>query len=125
MKMLALAVAMAMAPLSSQAADLLSLYQQAKESDPQIRAARANRDANYEAKPLARSALLPNVSVSGDLSYTSQDVNSNLSGASNDDFSSNALGLRVVQPLFRKDRLVALEQAEDQVKQADADYASA
>jgi len=127
MRRIALAVGLAFIPFGAGATDLLTLYQQATESDPQIRAARANRDATYEAKPLARSQLLPNVSVSGDLSYQNQDIKSSPTlpnGASND-FASNGLTLSVVQPLFRKDRLVALEQAEDQVSQADAEYAAA
>ncbi len=108
-------------PLTAQAEDLLSLYQRAAQTDPVIRAAKATRDAGHEAEPLARAKLLPNANLSGSLDYTATDVQ----GASSDSYGSNALTLQVVQPLFRKDRRVALAQARDQVKQADADFASA
>lgn len=114
-------------PLEANSADLLTLYQQATQTDPQVRAARATRDATREAKPQAMANLLPNVSASGDLSYQDQDVKSSPTRPAGyqDDFSSNSLTLNVVQPLFYKDRMVALKQADDQVEQADADYENA
>jgi len=108
--------------LNGVAADLQQLYEQASQHDPQILAARANRDAGKEAEPLARANLLPNVSASGNLNYTNQDIKKSLSVTGEDDFSSNSLALNVTQPLFRRDRTVALEQAREQVKQADANY---
>jgi len=112
-------------PLASPAADLLELYEQAAQHDPQILAARANREAGRESEPLAMANLLPNLSLAGNLDYTSQDIDKPATVAGSDSFKSNSLALNVVQPLFRKDRLVALEQAKDRVKQADADYAAA
>ncbi len=103
-------------------ADLLELYERAAEKDPQILAARANRDAGKEAEPQAMARLLPEVSAAGNLSYTDQDVKQSVSGTYQDDFGSNSLALNVTQPLFRRDRLIALEQAREQVKQADANY---
>jgi len=107
-------------PVNLYAADLMSLYQQAIQSDPQLRAARANRNAGQEARPLALSQLLPNVSVSGDLTYNDRDIHAPATTAGHADYSSHSLALNVVQPLFRKDRLVALDQAEEQIRQADA-----
>lgn len=107
-------------PVNLQAADLLEVYQQAKQSDPQIRAARAQRNASQEARPLAMSGLLPNVSLSGDVTYTDREIMAPPAMAGDADYRSGALALNVVQPLFRKDRFVALEQADEQVKQADA-----
>jgi len=108
-------------PVNLYAADLLSLYQQARQSDPQIRAARANREAGQEARPQALSQLLPNLSLSGDVAYSDRDAHS----AGQSDYTSDALVLSAVQPLFRKDRLVALEQADEQIKQADANLDAA
>ena len=73
--------------LSAQADDLLSLYRRAAQNDPVIRAARASRDAGHEAESLARANLLPNANLSGNLDYTSQDVQD----APNDDYASNAV----------------------------------
>jgi len=112
-------------PANLYAADLLSLYQQARQSDPQIRAARASREAGQEARPQALSQLLPNLSLSGDVSYSDRDIHSPPTFAGRGDFTSNSLALNVVQPLFRKDRLVALEQADEQIKQADANLETA
>lgn len=105
--------------------DLLSLYQQATQTDPQIRAARASRDATRETRPQALAGLLPNVSASGSLTYQDQDVLSSSSGSLHERYESNSLGVSVVQPLFRRDRWIALDQADDQLEKADADYANA
>lgn len=120
-----LAVGLLLLSLDASAADLLSLYQKAAQHDPQILAARANREASKESEPLARANLLPNLSVSGNLNYTNQDVKKSAFAAGQQTFTSNDVALNLVQPLFRKDRLVALDQAKDQVKQADSDYAVA
>ncbi len=120
-KKLMIAMGALLLPLASQAEDLLGLYQKAAESDPVIRAAQATRDATRLAEPLARASLLPNVSLSGRLDYNRQDP----AGAPSDSYRSDSLTLNLVQPLFRKDRSVSLEQAKEQVKQADADYAAA
>lgn len=122
MKRIALAMSMLGLSVSLPAADLASIYSQAKQHDPQIQAAAATREAGKEARPQAMAQLLPNISLSGDLSYNVQDIHSSPSGSSDQDYASNNLGLRVVQPLFRKDRLIGLEQADIQVSRADADY---
>ncbi|MDH5617272.1 MAG: TolC family protein, partial [Gammaproteobacteria bacterium] len=57
-------------PVSADAASLLEIYQQALQSDPQIHEAEARRLAALEAKPQARSAYLPQLSLSGDYSMT-------------------------------------------------------
>jgi outer membrane protein len=57
-------VALVMASLPSFGADLLSVYDQALENDPQIAEADANRRANREAKPQAWANLLPGLSAS-------------------------------------------------------------
>jgi outer membrane protein len=122
MKRLALAIALSLSPLSAFSADLAAAYRLAVENDPGLRAAAATRDANLEAKPLARAGLLPNVAVTGDATYNNQDVKSSIRGAYTEDFTSTNAGVQVTQPLFRKDRLVQLDQADDQVAQAGVDY---
>ena len=107
------------------AADLSAVYELAQQNDPGLRAAQATREAALEARPLARSQLLPSVAVSGDVSYTSRDVKNSAIGSYDDNFDSQNAGVSVVQPLFRKDRSIALDQADDQVEQADADLITA
>ena len=128
MKRITLAIALALGAGVAGAADLAGVYQLALENDPALRASRATRDANSEAEALARSQLLPNVALSGDVSYNwaKSDPNTdNLASAArdyNDDYASQGAAVQVTQPLYRKDRLIQLDQAKDQVAQADVDY---
>lgn len=125
MKQLLIA-AMLVSPLGvAVAADLSAVYELAQQNDPGLRAAQATREAVLEARPLARSQLLPSVALSGDVSYTSRDVKNSAIGSYDDNFDSQNAGVSVVQPLFRKDRSIALDQADDQVEQADADLITA
>ena len=125
MKRVALAVALGFSVGVAPAADLLEAYRLAGQNDPTLQAARATRDANLEAKPIAKAQLLPNVSVSGDATFNNQDINQSVRGSSNESFSSGNATFQVTQPLYRKDRLVQLEQAEDQVEQAEVDLDTA
>ena len=122
--LITLAVICVAGPASS--ADILSVYELAKQNDPGIRAAIASRNAALESKPIARSFLLPGVTLTGDVSYTSRDVSDSPTGRSfNDDFDTQDAAVQVVQPIFRKDRSLAVEQADDEVAQADVDLTAA
>jgi len=130
MKRITLAIALALGAGVAGAADLAGVYQLALENDPALRASRATRDANSEAEALARSQLLPNVALSGDASYNwrKSDPNSDTdspfvpSSKYEADFASQSAAVQVTQALYRKDRLIQLDQAKDQVAQADVDY---
>jgi outer membrane protein len=61
---LALALGLALAAGQATAADLLTVYQQARQSDPQLQAAESRKFAEGERVVQARSALLPRVSGS-------------------------------------------------------------
>jgi len=125
MKRIALAVALVFGTAGAHAADISSVYQLAAQNDPAIAAAAATRDANLEAEPLAKSQLLPFVQLSGDANYNYQDVNKSPSGSFNDNFADTTAGVQVTQPLYREDLNIQLDQAEDQVAQADVDYRTA
>ena len=125
MKQLVLIIVLVTQTAVVSAADLAEVYGLALENDPGLQAARANRDATLEQKPLARSQLLPEVVLSGDLNYTSRDVKDSAIGSYDDNFDSQNAAVQVVQPLYRKDRSIQVDQADDQVAQADADYTSA
>jgi outer membrane protein len=98
------------------AEDLIQLYQRAQHNDPQIRAARATRLAAGQAKPIARAGLLPNLSASGDVNYNDTKVN----GGSHSNNTSRDAALSVTQPVYRRDRFIRLDQADDQISQAEA-----
>jgi len=128
MKRITLAIALALGTGVAGAADLAEVYQLALANDPALRASRATRDANFEAEPLARSQLLPYVALGGDVRYNwvkSEPNSDNLASATrdyNDDYASQGANVEVTQPLYRKDRLIQLDQAKDQVSQAEVDY---
>lgn len=107
------------------AEDLAEVYEIAFDYDAQLRAAGAVRDAQYEAKPLARSTLLPQIGVYGDLAYDSVNIRDSSAIASDADYGNGRLGVSLIQPLFRRDRLERLKQADWQLEQADAEYAIA
>ncbi len=103
-----------------QAEDLMTVYKMAADYDAELRAAGAVRDAQYQAKPLARSRLLPEIGVNADLAYQS-----NRTDSIDSDYESGRLSLGLTQPLYRRDRMIRLEQADWQLEKADADYTTA
>lgn len=125
MKRIALAIAMVLGTAGVHAADIASVYALAVKNDPTIAGAAATRDANLEAVPLARSQLLPYVSLVGDANYNYQDVNKSPSGSYNDNFGDTTGGIQVTQPIYREDLNIQLDQAEDQIEQAEIDYKTA
>jgi len=76
----ALAAAIAIAVLSSplRAEDLSQIYMDARQADPTLATADANRLATKEGSPQARAALLPQ--ISGNYGYSRSDTGSNSSG---------------------------------------------
>ncbi|KRG82528.1 membrane protein [Stenotrophomonas daejeonensis] len=65
---LALALAVALAPQAANAADLMQVYEMARNGDPQLSAAESNRLYTKEGQVQARAALLP--SLNGEASLT-------------------------------------------------------
>lgn len=102
--------------------DLLGVYQLALERDAQLRAAAATRDAEYETKALARSQLLPNINLGANAYYLDQDIKDSIAGSGQRDFDASDVSVGLVQPIFRRDRLVQLDQADWVLEQADANY---
>lgn len=109
---------------------LWDVYQMARQNDPQLREADANRQAIRESKPQALGALLPQISGTADwgqdeVDRASQGVNFGTvagvtTGASRTDKTDWAVQLR--QTVFRWDEWVRYRQADKQAVQADLDY---
>ena len=119
---LALAGLLALAPTRLPALDLYGAWQAAHEQAPELRAARAARDAALQAKPLARAGVLPNAAFSAGITRTQYDPRT--PGPTT--YSTNkSYTLSLTQPLFRRDRWIALQQADSRVRQAEAEYAAA
>jgi outer membrane protein len=133
----ALCVSAAPAP----AADLLAVYQRALQNDPQLREAEANRLAALETKPQALAALLPQLAGSGVVSRERDSGGSTITqpltsppgpvllqtypfdGRINT--TTHRYGIDLKQNLFRWENWVALQRADAQVAQAEADYQAA
>src|SRR5271155_2117139 len=122
------------------AADLLAVYQRALQNDPQLKEAEANRLAALESKPQALAALLPQLAGSGTISKEKDDGQSNQvetvqeNGQNfSESFPFNGrvttidhkYGIDLKQNLFRWENWVALQRADAQVAQAEADYQAA
>jgi outer membrane protein len=123
--------------------DLLAVYQRALQNDPQLREAEATRLAALEAKPQALSALLPQLSGSGVVtrerdtgsSNTTEPATSGTGGGpvvlesfpfdGRTDTTTHRYGVDLRQNIFRWENWVALQRADAQVAQAEADYQAA
>ena len=112
---------------AASAADLLDVYRQARGADAVYASARSAWAAAQEKLPQGRAGLLPSVSVSASTQYNDREIRSRnpLEGALTGRFNSNALSLQLNQPVYRKQSLVAFEQAKTQLTQADAQFALA
>lgn len=116
-------------PVTGQGMDLMEAYRKAVRSDPLVREAEANQQAIDAGRPVARGALLPQ--LSGRLNYGTQAADGDTTT-----FSGNEPRLRTVdsrddrifnwalelrQTVFRWDQWVRLSQADKLASQAEAD----
>ncbi|MES9946080.1 MAG: TolC family outer membrane protein [Candidatus Thiodiazotropha sp.] len=127
MKRLILILLTLILALPVQAEDLMTIYQLALQNDPQLQAAKEQLSAARESKSLARSQLLPTVGLGATYDVVRRDLKT-LQGVPFDDQSTNhdrTLGLNLTQPIYRRDRLLQLEQADSTIAQAEAEYAAA
>ena len=142
MKRLLTLFAFCMTVTAASAADLLAVYQRALQNDPQLREAEAIRLAALEAKPQALAALLPQVTGSGTASSERATGSNNTTqpvtvGPGNTtvletfpfagriDTTTHRYGVDLKQNVFRWENWVALQRADAQVAQAEADYQAA
>ena len=126
LKTLALAVIFAFA-LPAQADNLLQIYHDAQQSDPALASARAIWQATQERLPQARSALLPNIGASAGASVNRYDLHLSAAdgGSTGRNFGLGSLSVSASQPIFRVGNVVAYDQAQEQVAQADYVLATA
>src|SRR6202167_4848355 len=141
MKSLLIALSCCLAWSAASAADLLAVYQRALQNDPQLKEAEATRLAALESKPQALAALLPQISGSGtaskekDAGASNQTETVEVAGGPTivESFPFNGrvvtithkYGVDLKQNLFRWENWVALQRADAQVAQAEADYQAA
>lgn len=111
------------------AGPLQEFYLEARVSDPQIAAAKAELKAAESLLPQARGALLPQLGLSGSRLDNDNLVEQRASGRSplvkDYSFSSKAATLNLTLGLFRPQTWASVAQASAQVRQAEQQYRSA
>jgi outer membrane protein len=108
---------------AARANDLYSVYPQAARTNPQLAAAAASLRAVRESRPQAIAGLLPFIDASGAIERQRlKDLNQSLPA---DNTTNKLASLDLVQPLFRYDRWILLQQSDSEIAGAEADYAAA
>ncbi len=111
-----------------QAADLMTVYQEALTQDAQYRSARAAHQASQEKLVQGRAGFLPNITLSGSRTVQQVDAN-NISvtgiGVINPQevtIQSRGVTISATQPLFRMENIVIYQQSKIEVSRADAQF---
>lgn len=104
----------------------LSIYQLAEKNDAEIRAAFAALKAEREKRNQSTGALLPSLTLSGEVAANREDVETTGVGASGDtSFNSHEVALTLRQPLYRKDLFTELDITDSNILVAEAEYSAA
>ncbi|MCG9627952.1 outer membrane channel protein TolC [Vibrio mediterranei] len=107
-----------LAMASSVKADTLTeIYELAKQNDPQLLKASAQRDSAFEAINSTRSALLPQIDLTAGYAYQDSDRHTT-------DGSTTDLSLGLSQSIYDRSSWIALTISEKSAREADARYAS-
>jgi len=108
---------------AARGADLLTVYREAARTNPQLAAVAASLQAVRETRPQAMAGLLPNIGATGAVDQTRQ---KNLNDPKTiEDVTNKVASLDLVQPLFRYDRWIQLQQADSEIARAEAQYLAA
>jgi len=123
---LALAALLAAALPTAAAEDLLQIYRDAVANDPTLASARASWEATKEDIPQARAGLLPSVTLQGNANgeHFHERLHTDPALSVTQNFPAANYTVSASQPLYRRQNLVALEQAKQTVGQSDYVLAS-
>ncbi|UCC55465.1 MAG: TolC family outer membrane protein [Gammaproteobacteria bacterium] len=106
--------------------DLLSVYELARQSDPQLQAAIAAHSAALEIVPQSKAVLLPDLSLAGDYTWNRFHDRKPDAGEKKNTHSTNQVyAARLRQSVYHRDRFIQLAQADNRVAQADAELVAA
>ena len=107
--------------------DLLETFELALKNDPTYQEVRAQRDATIENRSQAIAQLLPSVTLqaSSTWNYLHNHKFSGFQGAGTQTFYDSSATANINQPIFHWDYWVGLSQTENQILQAEAEYANA
>ncbi len=124
---LAMATALVCGVSSAYAVDLLEVYRLAVKNDPVYLGAGSANRAAQEQTPLARAQLLPELSLSASTDFNHQKTrrSGTFGDTGTNRFTANTFTLSLSQPIYRKDLLIGLSQADTQVRQSNVEFAFA
>ncbi|MCX7099935.1 MAG: TolC family outer membrane protein [Methylobacter sp.] len=114
----------------AEAGDLISVYRQAVQEDPQLERAREALGAIQETQVQASAALfLPEAMATANVNRDAQSVRLGGTSALGDSGRSNFMyggyTLTLTQPILHVDRFIAWQQADSRIAQAEAEFAVA
>jgi outer membrane protein len=119
-----------LASAGASAQDLLQTLELALQRDPRLREAEATRNATLEAKPQSVARLLPSLSLTGELKRNSilskfeESLLAFIAGGRNIGFWESSASINLTQPIYHHDYWVQLSQADNQIAEAEANYAA-
>ena len=96
---------------------LTDLYDLAKQSDPQLRGAVAALEATREGSKQSRAVLYPDIRLTANIAENDED--------SSPSYSSDGWTLSLTQPIYRRDRRIAVNQSDIATRQAELDFSAA
>lgn len=106
---------------------LIDIYALAKTRDAQLREAEATYNAALQSSPIARAALLPQVSLTAETNDTSLDTEGVTFGvgSASVDFNTHGYSIRMTQALYNQAFFVQLRQAKNTVARAKVEFDAA
>ena len=99
--------------------DLLSIYKEALDKDPEFNSKKADLAISKESLNQARSGLLPQVRVTGGTNWNEYYQDRELQN----DYNTFSYRLNISQPLFRLDKWFLNKQAKENLEAAEAQFA--
>ena len=113
-------------PLPGLADDMLSVYQLAMQSDPQLQAAKAAYQATMEVIPQSRAALLPNLGATGVVTRDRYHNRNPAAGEPENTYATNkTFGAQLTQAIYQRESFLKLEQTDTVVAQSKAQLTAA
>ncbi len=125
-KLLPLFISAALGSVSTTAlADSLAqIYDQAKENDPTLLQAAANRDAAFEAVTSSRSTMLPQINLTAGYNLTRGEKDRDDGTTGDNDANALTAGISFSQELYQRSSWVSLDISEKSARQLDSAYAA-
>ena len=113
-------------PLPGFADDMLSVYQLAVQSDPQLQAAKAAYQSTLEVVPQSRAALLPNLGATGVVTRDRYHNRNPAAGEPENSYATNkTFGAQLTQAIYQRESFLKLEQTDSVIAQSKAQLTAA